>query len=38
MSRKARLLIVEDEAAIRGGLVDLFVYHGYDVKTADHVV
>ena len=36
MSRKPRLLIVEDEAAIRGGLVDLFVYHGYDVETADN--
>ena len=36
MSRKARLLIVEDEAAIRSGLVDVFVYHGYDVETAEH--
>jgi two-component system response regulator RegX3 len=36
MSRKARLLIVEDEAAIRSGLVDVFVYHGYEVETAEH--
>ncbi len=36
MSRKPRLLIVEDEAAIRGGLVDVFVYHGYEVETAEH--
>ena len=36
MSRKPRLLIVEDEAAIRSGLVDVFVYHGYDVDTAEH--
>jgi len=36
MAQKARLLIVEDEAAIRTGLVDLFVYHGYDVDTAAH--
>ena len=36
MSRKARLLIVEDEAAIRNGLVDVFVYHGYEVETADN--
>ena len=36
MAQKARLLIVEDEAAIRSGLVDVFVYHGYEVDTADH--
>jgi two-component system response regulator RegX3 len=36
MNRKIRLLIVEDEPAIRTGLVDVFVYHGYDVEaTAD---
>ena len=34
MQRKPRLLVVEDEAAIRGGLVDVFVYHGFDVDTA----
>ena len=36
MAQKARLLIVEDEAAIRSGLVDVFVYHGYEVETADN--
>jgi len=36
MNRKPRLLIVEDEAAIRDGLVDVFVYHGYEVDTAEH--
>ena len=36
MNRKARILIVEDEAAIRSGLVDVFVYHGYEVETAEH--
>lgn len=36
MAQKARLLIVEDEAAIRNGLVDVFVYHGYEVETAAH--
>ena len=36
MSRKPRILIVEDEAAIRSGLVDVFVYHGYEVDTAEH--
>jgi len=35
MTRKIRLLIVEDEAAIRVGLVDLFVFHGYEVDTAE---
>jgi two-component system response regulator RegX3 len=34
MSRKIRILIVEDEAAIRNGLMDVFVYHGYDVDAA----
>ena len=36
MNRKIRLLIVEDEPAIRAGLEDVFVYHGYEVEsTAD---
>ena len=34
MPSKPRLLIVEDEAAIRAGLEDVFVYHGYAVDTA----
>jgi two-component system response regulator RegX3 len=34
MQRKTRILIVEDETAIRSGLVDVFVYHGYDVDAA----
>jgi DNA-binding response OmpR family regulator len=34
MQRKIRLLIVEDEEAIRTGLVDVLVYHGYDVEFA----
>jgi two-component system response regulator RegX3 len=34
MQRKLRILIVEDEAAIRTGLLDVFVYHGYDVDNA----
>ena len=36
MAQKARLLVVEDEAAIRSGLVDVFVYHGYEVEAADN--
>ena len=35
MAQKARILIVEDEEAIRSGLVDVFVYHGYEVETAE---
>jgi DNA-binding response OmpR family regulator len=35
MARKPRILIVEDEPAIRTGLIDVFVYHGFDV---DHAV
>jgi len=33
MNRKRRLLIVEDEEAIRTGLIDVFVYHGFDVEA-----
>lgn len=33
MARKQRLLIVEDEEAIRTGLIDVFVYHGYEVDA-----
>lgn len=31
---KSRILIVEDEMAIREGLIDVFVYHGYEVDYA----
>ncbi len=34
MQRKPRILIVEDEPAIRTGLIDVFVYHGFDVAFA----
>lgn len=33
MNRKRRLLIVEDEEAIRAGLIDVFVYHGFEVES-----
>lgn len=36
MTKKTRLLIVEDEAAIRAGLVDVFVYHGFEVESCDN--
>lgn len=35
MQRKLRILVVEDEPAIRTGLVDVLVFHGYDVEWAD---
>ena len=33
MTRKLRILVVEDEAAIRSGLIDVFVFHGFDVES-----
>jgi len=36
MRSKPRILIIEDEAAIRSGLMDVFVYHGYDVEAAEN--
>jgi DNA-binding response OmpR family regulator len=35
MSAKPRILIVEDEPAIRSGLIDVFTYHGFQVDSAD---
>jgi len=34
ISKKPRLLIVEDETPIRVGLADVFVFHGYQVDVA----
>lgn len=34
MNRKLRILIVEDEEAIRTGLIDVLVYHGFDTDFA----
>ncbi len=34
MSQKPRLLIIEDEPAIVQGLLDVFVFHGYEVDLA----
>ena len=33
-SRKPRILIVEDEPAIRNGLIDVFTFHGFAVDSA----
>ncbi|MCK5360192.1 MAG: response regulator transcription factor, partial [Gammaproteobacteria bacterium] len=34
MQTKQTILIVEDEEAIRTGLIDVFIYHGYEVDFA----
>lgn len=34
MEQKPKLLVVEDELAIRTGLVDVFTFHGFDVDYA----
>ena len=34
MNRQIRILIVEDEEAIREGLIDVLVFHGYGVDSA----
>ena len=34
MKTKLKLLIVEDEPAIRNRVTDVFVYHGYEVEFA----
>ena len=36
MNKKPRLLVVEDEEAIRTGLIDVLVFHGYNVDWADN--
>ncbi len=36
MPKDTHILIVEDEPAIRMGLIDVFVYHGYQVDFADN--
>jgi len=38
MQRKVRILIIEDEPAIRAGLMDVLVFHGYEAEgVADGV-
>jgi DNA-binding response OmpR family regulator len=34
MSKHSRILVVEDEEAIRAGLMDVLVFHGYQVDSA----
>ena len=34
MDKKPKILIVEDEEAIRQGLIDVFLFHGYEVAFA----
>ena len=35
VEKKLRILLVEDEVAIRTGLVDVFVFHGFEVDFAE---
>jgi len=35
MNRQIRILVVEDEEAIRTGLIDVLVFHGYEVDSAE---
>ncbi|MBT8050436.1 MAG: response regulator, partial [Gammaproteobacteria bacterium] len=34
MTKQLQILVVEDEEAIRTGLADVLVYHGYGVESA----
>ena len=34
MDKRIRILVVEDEEAIRTGLIDVLIFHGYDVDSA----
>ncbi len=34
VDKRIRILVVEDEEAIRAGLLDVLVFHGYDVDSA----
>lgn len=36
MERVHKILLIEDEEAIRTGLIDVFVYHGYSIDAADN--
>lgn len=36
MKRQLRILVVEDEEAIRSGLIDVFLYHGYELDSSDN--
>ncbi|MBV1930523.1 MAG: response regulator transcription factor [Porticoccaceae bacterium] len=35
MPRKAKILVVEDEAAIRAGLIDVLLYHGFQPDAVE---
>ncbi len=36
MAEKPKILIVEDEVAIRVGLIDVFVFHGFEVDSTEN--
>ena len=35
MNKKPKILVVEDEQAIRTGLIDVLLFHGYDIDFAE---
>ena len=35
MNAKPHILVVEDEASIRTGLIDVLLFHGYEVTSAE---
>ncbi|HFB65712.1 MAG TPA: response regulator transcription factor [Aeromonadales bacterium] len=35
MTDKAKILVIEDEAAIRNGIIDVLVYHGFEADAAE---
>lgn len=35
-NKQKKILLVEDEEAIRTGLIDVFVYHGFEVQACDN--
>jgi len=36
MDKKPKILVIEDEAAIRNGLIDVLIFHGFDVEDTDN--
>jgi len=35
LNKKPRILVVEDEESIRTGLIDVLLFHGYDIDFAE---
>jgi len=35
LNKKPKILVVEDEESIRTGLIDVLLFHGYDIDFAE---